>query len=75
MEVNKTPSFQEEFSAKIPALALLSSLGYHFIPPSECEALRGNLLAAEKKSTHQVVLSPIMRAFLAKQITLSIGTV
>ncbi len=60
-------NFAEEFSAKIPALALLTNLGYTFIPPSECEALRGNTLTIEKKSTHQVVLLPVMRAFLAKQ--------
>ena len=63
----QTPNFQEEFSAKIPALTLLTNLGYTFIPPSECEALRGNTLASNKKSTHQVVLLPVMRAFLAKQ--------
>ena len=63
----QTPNFQEEFSAKIPALTLLTNLGYTFIPPSECEALRGNTLASEKKSTHQVVLLPVMRDFLAKQ--------
>ena len=63
----KTVKFQEEFSAKIPALSLLTNLGYAFIPPSECEALRGNTLASEKKSTHQVILLPVMRAFLAKQ--------
>ena len=62
-----TVKFQEEFSAKIPALTLLTNLGYAFIPPSECEALRGNTLASEKKSTHQVILLPVMRAFLAKQ--------
>jgi type I restriction enzyme, R subunit len=62
-----TVKFQEEFSAKIPALTLLTNLGYTFIPPSECEALRGNTLASEKKSTHQVILLPVMRAFLAKQ--------
>lgn len=63
----KIANFKEEFSAKIPALALLSNLGYTFIPPSECEALRGNTLASEKKSTHQVILLPVMRAFLTKQ--------
>lgn len=63
----QTPNFQEEFSAKIPALTLLTNLGYTFITPSECEALRGNTLANEKRSTHQVILLPIMRAFLAKQ--------
>ncbi|RDV23986.1 type I restriction endonuclease subunit R [Alteromonas aestuariivivens] len=62
-----TVNFQEEFSAKIPALTLLTNLGYTFIPPSECEALRGNTLASEKKSTHQVILLPVMRDFLAKQ--------
>lgn len=68
MEVNsKNINFNEEFSAKIPALALLTNLGYTFIPPSECEALRGNTLFSEKKSTHQVILLPVMRAFLAKQ--------
>ncbi|MGX5203445.1 type I restriction endonuclease subunit R [Aliikangiella sp. IMCC44632] len=60
-------SFKEEYSSKLPALTLLTKLGYTFITPNECEALRGNTLANEKKSTHQVVLSPIMRAFLAKQ--------
>ncbi len=62
-----TIKFQEEFSAKIPALTLLTNLGYTFLPPSECEALRGNTLASEKKSTHQVILLPVMRDFLAKQ--------
>lgn len=60
-------NFAEEFSAKVPALTLLTNLGYTFIPPSGCEALRGNTLASEKKSTHQVILLPVMRAFLAKQ--------
>jgi type I restriction enzyme, R subunit len=67
-----TVNFREEFSAKIPALTLLTNLGYQFIPPSECEALRGNpslttKSGADKKSTHQVVLMPVMRTFLAKQ--------
>ncbi len=62
-----TVNFREEFSAKIPALTLLTNLGYKFIPPSECEALRGNPFSADKKSTHQVILVPVMREFLAKQ--------
>ena len=65
--MNNHLNFQEEFSAKLPALTLLTNLGYTFIPPSECEALRGNSLVSEKKSTHQVILLPVMRAFLAKQ--------
>lgn len=65
--MNNQVNFAEEFSAKIPALTLLTNLGYRFITPSECEALRGNQLATDKKSTHQVVLLPVMREFLAKQ--------
>jgi type I restriction enzyme R subunit len=64
---SKSINFQEEFSAKIPALTLLTNLGYKFIPPSECAALRGNSFSVDKKSTHQVLLMPVMRAFLAKQ--------
>ena len=58
------PDFKEEISSKLPALTLLSTLGYEFIPPSDCESLRGSLLG---KSSGQVVLLPIMRSFLAKQ--------
>lgn len=59
-------NFREEFSAKISALTLLSNLGYTFIPPRECEQLRGNIDAGHK-ATSQVILLPVMRAFLAKQ--------
>tara|TARA_R110001583_G_scaffold188966_1_gene351563 strand:+ start:16068 stop:19370 length:3303 start_codon:yes stop_codon:yes gene_type:complete len=72
--MTSTINFQEEFSAKIPALTLLTNLGYQFIPPSECEALRGNPLTPENKSTLQVVLIPVMRAFLAKQTFSYAGT-
>ena len=64
-------NFQEEFSSKIPALTLLTTLGYQFIPPSQCNAMRTSKLLANQananKATNQVVLLPIMRAFLAKQ--------
>ncbi|MFW1469703.1 HsdR family type I site-specific deoxyribonuclease [Vibrio parahaemolyticus] len=36
------PNFREEQSAKIPALTLLTNLGYEFIPPSECLVKRSN---------------------------------
>ena len=62
---NPSINFQEEFSSKIPALTLLTTLGYEFIPPSQCNAMRSK--AALNKATNQVVLLPIMRAFLAKQ--------
>ncbi|RCW91823.1 type I restriction endonuclease subunit R [Marinomonas foliarum] len=63
----QTIYFTEEASSKIPALTLLTNLGYKFIPPTECEALRSNSLTSEKKSSYQVILLPVMRAFLAKQ--------
>ena len=59
-------NFREEFSAKISALTLLSNLGYSFISPRECEQLRGNTSLGHR-ATSQVMLLPIMRAFLAKQ--------
>ncbi len=62
---NKSPNFAEEFAAKIPALTLLTTLGYEFIPPNECSVMRTK--AKSTKATAQVVLLPIMRAFLAKQ--------
>ncbi|MEP7729281.1 type I restriction endonuclease subunit R [Marinomonas primoryensis] len=49
----------EEHSSKIPALTLLSNLGYEFIPPSACLAQRG------KSSV--VILPQVLRAVLAKQ--------
>ncbi len=52
-------NFSEEFSAKIPALTLLSQLGYTFIPPADCLAMR------EKSST--VILPTILREVLTKK--------
>lgn len=65
-------NFQEEFASKIPALTLLTTLGYQFIPPSQCHAMRSK--TASNKATNQVVLLPIMRAFLAKQTFIFEGT-
>lgn len=50
------PNFREEQSAKIPALTLLTNLGYQFIPPSECVAKRG--------STSTVILPDVLRDVL-----------
>ncbi|MFY8274484.1 type I restriction endonuclease subunit R [Pseudoalteromonas sp. SSDWG2] len=58
-------NFKEEFSSKIPALTLLSKLGYSFIPPNGCEEVRGNSVVGKSKG--QVMLLPIMRGFLSKQ--------
>jgi len=62
---NMLASFKEEFSSKIPALTLLTKLGYSFIPPSACEQFRGNSISG--KSTSQVMLLPVMRDYLSKQ--------
>ncbi len=50
------PNFKEEQSAKIPALALLINLGYQFIAPSECIAMRG--------SKTRVILPKVLRKVL-----------
>ena len=66
---NNIANFKEEFSSKIPALTLLSTLGYQFISPSQCEKYRGNSgsLLQDKKPSSQVMLLPIIREFLSKQ--------
>lgn len=64
---NKAVNFKEEFSSKLPAMTLLSKLGYEFIAPSECEKIRGNKVASEGKTTSQVILLPVIREFLSTQ--------
>lgn len=54
------PKFQEEFSAKIPALTLLTQLGWTFLPPKQA-------LAARNNKYDQVVLSQILREELSKR--------
>lgn len=39
--MNHVPKLQEEYSAKIPALTLLTNLGWAFLPPSEVLSKRG----------------------------------
>lgn len=58
--MNPPPKFQEEYSAKIPALALLSNLGWRFLPPAEALAERGG-------KTNDVVLRNILRRELMKR--------
>ncbi len=55
-----TPKFQEEYSAKLPALALMSNLGWSFLPPSQ-------VLIARDGKQDQVILRQILRAELAKR--------
>jgi len=54
------PRFQEEYSAKLPALTLLSNLGWSFLSPSQA-------LVARDGKQDQVVLRQILRAELTKR--------
>lgn len=54
------PKFQEEYSAKLPALALLSNLGWQFLPPSAA-------LAARAGKPDEVVLRDVLRQELKKR--------
>ena len=54
------PKFQEEYSAKIPALALLCNLGWTFLPPAAALSARGG-------KTAEVVLRDILRIELQKR--------
>lgn len=60
MLVNETPKFQEEYSAKIPALALLTNLGWNFLNPDQA-------IAARNGKTNEVVLKDILRNELRKR--------
>lgn len=55
-----TPKFQEEYSAKLPALTLLISLGWSFLSPDQALAARGGRL-------HEVVLRDELRRQLQKR--------
>ncbi len=57
--IDVLPSFKEEQSAKIPALTLLTKLGYQFIPPSEC--------TVECASLSTVILPKVLRDLLTKK--------
>ena len=54
------PKFQEEYSAKLPALALMTNLGWSFLSPDEA-------LAARSSKQDEVVLRQILRSELQKR--------
>jgi len=56
-----TPKFQEEYSAKLPALALLTNLGWSFLSPGQALAARGG-------KANEVVLRQVLRGELQKRI-------
>lgn len=55
-----TPKFQEEYSAKLPALALLTNLGWVFLSPEQALAARGG-------KADDVVLRQFLRTELQKR--------
>lgn len=55
-----SPKFQEEYSAKIPALALLTNLGWTYLSPDEA-------MAARHGKADQVVLKDVLRNELKKR--------
>lgn len=65
------PNFREEQSAKIPALTLLTNLGYQFIPPSECVVKRGNLSTVILSDVLRDVLKHKTFSFMGKDLQLS----
>ncbi len=60
MTTQTAPKFQEEYSAKLPALALLMQLSWSFISPGQALAARGG-------KYDQVVLRDILRTELEKR--------
>lgn len=55
-----TPKFQEEYSAKLPALMLLTNLGWSFLSPELALAARGG-------KVDEVVLRQVLRSELQKR--------
>lgn len=68
-----TPNFKEEQSAKIPALTLLTNLGYQFIPPSECMVMRGNKTTVILPQVLRKVLSFKTYPFMGKKTSFIAG--
>ncbi len=66
MSMQIAPKFQEEYSAKLPALALLSNLGWTHISPQQA-------LSARAGKVDQVVLNQILREQLAKRTFIFAG--
>ncbi|MBA0168950.1 type I restriction endonuclease subunit R [Pectobacterium sp. CFBP8739] len=61
-----TPKFQEEYSAKLPALTLLTNLGWSFLAPEQTLVARGG-------KTDEVVLRQVLRSELQKRTFIFAG--
>lgn len=55
MNQTYTPKFQEEYSAKIPALTLLTSLGWTFLSPKQIMDYRGYKQDEGKRAARTVL--------------------
>ena len=53
----QTPSYLEKVQSQLPALQLLTELGWEYLPPSECNQLRGDRLGS-------AILGPILVDFI-----------
>ncbi|QIL90940.1 HsdR family type I site-specific deoxyribonuclease [Microbulbifer sp. SH-1] len=60
MDYTASPKFQEEYSAKLPALTLLTNLGWSFVSPELALAARGG-------KADEVVLRQVLRSELQKR--------
>ncbi|EJJ4045604.1 DEAD/DEAH box helicase [Salmonella enterica subsp. enterica serovar Typhimurium] len=60
MNTQYAPKFQEEYSAKLPALAMLTNLGWSYLSPEEA-------LVTREGKFDQVVLTHLLREQLAKR--------
>ncbi|MEZ9668459.1 type I restriction endonuclease subunit R [Vibrio breoganii] len=65
------PNFREEQSAKIPALTLLTNLGYQFISPNECLNKRGGISTVILPTVLRSVLKHKTYSFMGKEHKLS----
>ncbi|MFA0560844.1 type I restriction endonuclease subunit R [Vibrio breoganii] len=65
------PNFREEQSAKIPALTLLTNLGYQFISPNECLIKRGGISTVILPTVLRSVLKHKTYSFMGKEHRLS----
>ncbi len=71
----KLPNFGEEQSAKIPALILLTNLGYQFVPPKECLTQRSNLSTVILPNVLRKVLATKTFSFIGKEHHLSSASI
>ena len=66
MEVKPNLKFEEEYSAKLPAMTLLTNLGWSFLPPKQALTARGG-------KADEVVLRQVLRSELGKRTFIFAG--